>query len=700
MTSAPRIGAVSSDSVEMTARAFFSAAMAGLLGLLFASAPAAASDHDTQRAELARLTLVARAQPERALPAFEALLPQLASQPALEIEALVIVGQVHALLAQQGPMEHVVERLRALGGATGAAQAPHRSWARLAADAVWAQWLRRGGPVGRAERLFSDALAREREADLPPALRLRFVTLHAGLLDQNGRVEPAVQRFQEAITLADAMPAPDWQRAELRSSLAYTLHQAGERARARELIRAALALAQASGDDKTLSSIHTNRAILFSAEAHGPIDAEEREAMRAALDHARLAGAQRDEVLATANLADLYLRHGDYREAIAYSQRALPLARTLHDEVSESVALANIGLATIMLGRKDEGLAWVRQSIAIDERLGNQAELAAMHSELGHYLERAGHAADAYAALREHRRLAAQLSQADQQRRLAELQESFDHEQRQRELALLEREGRLQRSQLVAQQLRQWLWAGGVLFGLLVASLGVLLLMRLRQGNRALADTNARLAQLARRDALTGLANRRHFQAAMKSADAPLRGTLMLIDIDHFKQINDRYGHAAGDAVLVEVARRLRAALREDDLIVRWGGEEFLVHATGGEPAEAPLLVARALESLGGTPVLHGAVPVPVSASIGFASFPLLPSRWIPGWEAALELVDTAMYLAKAHGRNRGYGVRRADAADAGTLAGLARELEAAWHDGRVDLAVVEGPGRLERVAA
>jgi diguanylate cyclase (GGDEF)-like protein len=691
----------------MTAQALVKALMAGLLGWCLAAMPAAADTADAQRAELARLVLVARSQPERALPALDALLPQLASRPELEIEALMVLGQTHVLMAQHALMEQVVERLRGLGEAapdpqTGAAGgAPHRAWARVAADAVRVQWMRRHGQAGRAERLLADALGRPALADAPAALRLQWTAQHALLIDQNGRAEEAVKRYQEAISLADAMPAPEWQRAELRSSLAYTLHTAGEKARARELIRAALMLAEASGDDKTLSSIHTNRAILLSTEAHGPINAEERTAMLAALEHARLGGARRDEVLATANLADLYLRHGDYREAIAYSERALPLARELHDDTSESVALANIGLAKIMLGRKDEGLVWVRRSIAIDERAGNQAELASMHSELGHYLERAGYHTEAYSAWREHRRLRSQLVQRDQQRRLVELQESFEHDQRQRELELLERESRLQRSQLVAQQLRQWLWAGGALFGLLVAALGLLLLMRLRQGNRALADTNARLAQLARRDALTGLANRRHYQAAMKAAPTDsLRGTLMLIDIDHFKQINDRWGHATGDAVLVEVARRLRAALREDDLIVRWGGEEFLVQVAGNDPVEAQLLVARLLESLAGMPVRAGRVLVPVSASIGFAAFPLLPLRWAPGWEAALELVDTAMYLAKAHGRNRGYGVHRVEAADAAALATLARELEAAWQDGRVELTVVEGPSREIRAAA
>jgi diguanylate cyclase (GGDEF)-like protein len=329
--------------------------------------------------------------------------------------------------------------------------------------------------------------------------------------------------------------------------------------------------------------------------------------------------------------------------------------------------------------------------MAIDEKSGAGAELAALYNELGHYLERAGHAADAYAAYREYRKRAQELFQHDQQRNLAELQEAFEHEQRRRELELLEREGRYQRSQLVARQLEQWLWAGGALFGLLLAALGLLLLRKLSADNRALAHTNAQLAQLSRRDALTGLANRRHFQAAMRSGQGRLDGTLMLIDVDHFKQINDRYGHASGDAVLIEVARRLRQVLREDDLIVRWGGEEFLVRVAPGHDADAEALVARLLAALADAPVAVAGATIPVSASIGFATFPLAPATWSPPWEQALELVDTAMYLAKAHGRHRAYGVRRAQADDPQALARLGRELEAAWRDGRAELVAIEG---------
>jgi diguanylate cyclase (GGDEF)-like protein len=154
--------------------------------------------------------------------------------------------------------------------------------------------------------------------------------------------------------------------------------------------------------------------------------------------------------------------------------------------------------------------------------------------------------------------------------------------------------------------------------------------------------------------------------------------------------------------VLVEVARRLRAALRDEDLVVRWGGEEFLVLATALSQDQTQALAQRLLTTIGGTPVplpggADGAGPdapsqAHVSASIGYACFPTEPTRLAVGWPHALDLVDTALYLAKAHGRNLAYGVRLLHARDEQELQAISHGLEAAWAAGRVKLTPLRGP--------
>ncbi len=170
-------------------------------------------------------------------------------------------------------------------------------------------------------------------------------------------------------------------------------------------------------------------------------------------------------------------------------------------------------------------------------------------------------------------------------------------------------------------------------------------------------------------------------------------GTVLLADIDHFKRINDCWGHASGDAVLVEVARRLRNMLREPDLIVRWGGEEFLVVVRALGPDAVDALAQRMLDVIGGTPVEHEGRVIGATASIGYATFPIEPTLLAVSWERAIDLVDTALYLAKAHGRNRAYGVRMLHARDEAQYDAVAKSLEEAWHAGDVSLTPLRGPG-------
>jgi predicted signal transduction protein with EAL and GGDEF domain len=125
---------------------------------------------------------------------------------------------------------------------------------------------------------------------------------------------------------------------------------------------------------------------------------------------------------------------------------------------------------------------------------------------------------------------------------------------------------------------------------------------------------------------------------------------------------------------------------------VRWGGEEFLAVVRALSPEQIDMLVRRLLDAVAGTPVeVHGQA-VHVSASIGFATLPLEPVGLSLSWERAIELVDTTLYLAKAHGRNRAYGIRLLHAETEAEALRLAKTLEQAWRDGRVALTLLAGP--------
>jgi len=153
------------------------------------------------------------------------------------------------------------------------------------------------------------------------------------------------------------------------------------------------------------------------------------------------------------------------------------------------------------------------------------------------------------------------------------------------------------------------------------------------------------LLHRAQHDDLTGLANRARLAPWLPlTAD---RATVLFIDLDGFKAVNDRAGHAAGDAVLVEAARRIRGAVRREDVAARLGGDEFVVLCPYTGPRDAGDLAERLLAELN-RPVRHGDVELALGASIGVAS-----GRPGDDFASLIERADGALYEAKAAGRRR-----------------------------------------------
>jgi diguanylate cyclase (GGDEF)-like protein/PAS domain S-box-containing protein len=159
----------------------------------------------------------------------------------------------------------------------------------------------------------------------------------------------------------------------------------------------------------------------------------------------------------------------------------------------------------------------------------------------------------------------------------------------------------------------------------------------------------------AEHDPLTHLLNRRSAEQAVAAALRHARESkagiaLCLIDLDHFKPINDSHGHEAGDRVLVEIARRLRATLRQEDIAARLGGDEFLVAINGvGGRGDVESVARKLLERLLAEIPLSEGVTVRVGASMGI----VLSGEQAGDFPALLALADAAMYAAKAAGRNR-----------------------------------------------
>ncbi|MDM9650991.1 diguanylate cyclase [Pseudomonas wenzhouensis] len=188
---------------------------------------------------------------------------------------------------------------------------------------------------------------------------------------------------------------------------------------------------------------------------------------------------------------------------------------------------------------------------------------------------------------------------------------------------------------------------------------------RVQERTAALQDTlqqlssaNLRLAELNRRDGLTGLLNRQTLNEELARAFARAeRGrqslAVLMLDLDHFKQVNDHYGHLAGDACLRHASQRIQQRLRSSDLLARFGGEEFVVLLEGTDLTGALDLAEQLREDIARHPCHYQQHSIPLSLSIGLhAGIPSTPNC-IEHW---LELADRALYRAKAEGRNRVIG--------------------------------------------
>ncbi|MDL2358047.1 MAG: diguanylate cyclase [Pseudomonadota bacterium] len=235
---------------------------------------------------------------------------------------------------------------------------------------------------------------------------------------------------------------------------------------------------------------------------------------------------------------------------------------------------------------------------------------------------------------------------------------------------------------------------------------------QLLEKNLELEQAYQALEEVSLTDQLTGLRNRRFFlqhvdadvAMSLRRYDDPLRQgqgageretapgrdlVFFMVDLDHFKEVNDRHGHAAGDAVLIQMQERLREVFRESDYLIRWGGEEFLVLARATHRDEAKAVAERIRHAVAARHfVLPDGTRLHKTCSIGFACFPFLPSApRLLSWSEVVELADQGLYLAKRAGRDAWaavYGTERTRGD--GLFARLMHHLDAALADGEVTL--------------
>jgi len=199
-----------------------------------------------------------------------------------------------------------------------------------------------------------------------------------------------------------------------------------------------------------------------------------------------------------------------------------------------------------------------------------------------------------------------------------------------------------------------------------------LAILKQRRLHEELKRTNRVLEQASMTDPLTGIRNRRFFSETIEAdvaqtlrafAEGQQRSSrdivFYLIDMDNFKEVNDLYGHQVGDRFLVETARRIQSVIRDSDVLLRWGGEEFLVVSRATDRREADVLAVRVLQAIRTDPFAVGSAHrIRRTCSIGWAAFPWREEDVQEmGYEEVLNQADRALHQAKRAGKDQAIGM-------------------------------------------
>jgi diguanylate cyclase (GGDEF)-like protein len=343
------------------------------------------------------------------------------------------------------------------------------------------------------------------------------------------------------------------------------------------------------------------------------------------------------------------VREGRHADAL----RALAEAEPVLRQIGSGTAARLMALYTrrlqslVALERRGEMQAAVAGAVALPANGVQPAVRERLARAVAAALAAQGRHATAYEWMQRAHALAEQSRSVAGGAQVLRLQTLYDGSRREAELAALRHAEETTRLSLQAQKATaRTLWVALVATAALVAGVAA---VGWRQWSR-----RREMAELALRDTLTGLANRRAIEAYARAQfeqaqRLKLPFTLALIDLDHFKQVNDQHGHTTGDAVLRAFASAVPALLRAPDRLGRWGGEEFLLVLPGTAQHELPgvflrLRLAFAAATVPGLPVPHGC-----SFSMGGAEAGVDGT----GIEALVEAADRRLYEAKAAGRDR-----------------------------------------------
>lgn len=360
------------------------------------------------------------------------------------------------------------------------------------------------------------------------------------------------------------------------------------------------------------------------------------------------------------NLCAAYLQQGDYQEALTHGKDSIEAYKKTGNNCGEPEALGTVGKVYQAMGNPTQALDYYRKSLKLSETIPHIKQkveswhlIGELHlstekySEAIEALKQALAQAQEWDMKQETYRCHRGLSTCYQQN--GEVEKAFEHYKlfhQIKEEVFNEQTGQKLKALEVSHHLAE---------AIKDAEIQRLKNVSLQQEIEKQKQIQTKLKQIATYDPLTTLMNRRHFFELVEQilADANRFGwsiSMIMLDIDHFKQINDKFGHLAGDQVLIEIGSRIKKSLRSKDIACRYGGEEFAVLLPDTDLSQAENAATRLWSQVTSLPVGTGSLTLPIGASLGVAS---KEKNTTLALDDLISQADQALYMAKGEGRNR-----------------------------------------------
>lgn len=349
----------------------------------------------------------------------------------------------------------------------------------------------------------------------------------------------------------------------------------------------------------------------------------------------------RVQMLALNNLGAVYFYRGDYAKAEQYFLQGLVVAEAIESRFEQYVMLFNLGYIQVKTGDVVRGLAQMETAYDIFAKLAALPDQISMLTYLAEAYQAVGDTAKEAKVLRAILEKREQEVKNTRENLIVEFQTQYEAEEQRLKIALLQQEGELKQARL-DKSARDRFWFALLAATFAIALLGALLILRhVRHLNVLLGEANSKLQSQSLKDPLTDSYNRR----ALQQYQHQLNDVLLMLDIDYFKKVNDEHGHAVGDSILITVTQRLKAILRKEDVLMRWGGEEFLLIIRQIAPSQLDALVKKILAIINETPMAG----IHISVSGGLVVIQDAQAEL----ETQINHADHLLYQAKAAGRGQ-----------------------------------------------